>query len=257
MNEAILSTHGLTKSFGGVVAVQDVTFTVRRGEVFGVIGPNGAGKSTLFNLLSAALPPSSGRIDFDGEPTARKATHVLARRGMARTFQNVRLFGDQSAVENVKLGAYRKIRSGIIDGLFGGPRRAASERECDKRALHWLDFVGLSQLAGRHAEDLSFGQQRQLELARALALEPSLLLLDEPASGLNDQETARLARLVADLPRLGMTVLVVEHNMQFMMEVAHRILVLDSGRKIAEGTPAQVRSNPHVISVYLGSEAAA
>jgi branched-chain amino acid transport system ATP-binding protein len=257
MNEQILSTQGLTKAFGGVVAVQDVTFTVRRREVFGVIGPNGAGKSTLFNLLSAALSPSSGRIHFDGEPTAGTTTHNLARRGMARTFQNVRLFGDQSAVDNVKLGAYRKTRPSLVDGLFGGSRRAGTDPELDERASHWLEFVGLSQLAGQRAEDLSFGQQRLLELARALALEPSLLLLDEPASGLDDQETTRLARLVAGLPSLGITVLIVEHNMQLMMEVAHRILVLDRGRRIAEGSPAQIRSSPDVISVYLGSEGAA
>ena len=253
----VLVARGLTKRFGGLVAVSDLSFSVSRQEIFGVIGPNGAGKSTLFNLLAATYPPTAGEIDVDGRPTAGVPTHQLALRGMARTFQTLRLFGDQSVLDNVLIGSYRRARSGMWGGLIDyGPMRA-EEHERQRKARYWLEFVGLDPLAGHVAADLSFGQQRLLELARALALEPVLLLLDEPASGLNDRETERFAEMLRQLPGLGVTVLLVEHNMQLMMSVAEHMLVMDCGIKIAEGTPAEIQANPHVVEVYLGTEAIA
>ena len=252
----ILEVSGLTKSFGGVVAVSDVSFRVADNELFGVIGPNGAGKSTLFNLIAATHSPSAGTVEFRGKSTHRMASHQLALAGMGRTFQKLRLFGDQTVLENVLIGSWRHTQGTLRSGLFhwGMPNLEAAY--CDK-AMHWLDFVGLGALAAQRAENLSFGQQRLLELARALALEPVLLLLDEPASGLNDSETDRFAELLHKLPPLGMTVLLVEHNMKLMMNVAERMIVLDCGRLIAEGSPRQVRANAQVIDVYLGREEAA
>jgi branched-chain amino acid transport system ATP-binding protein len=250
----ILEVLGLTKVFGGLVAVSDVSFSVERHEIFGVIGPNGAGKSTLFNLLAASYMPTAGRIVFDGHPTAGWPTHRLALNGMARTFQNLRLFADQSVLDNVMIGSYRRARAGLMRGLTGLHEGRVSEINRREQALYWLDFVGLSGLETQGADNLSFGQQRLLELARALALEPSLLLLDEPASGLNDSETERFATMLRKLPGQGVTVLLVEHNMKLMMSVAERIMVLDCGRKIAEGTPSTIQADPCVVEVYLGRE---
>ena len=249
----ILKVQRLSKMFGGLVAVSEVSFDVKPQEIFGVIGPNGAGKSTLFNLLAATFPASGGQIEFGGRSTAGWPSYRLARAGLARTFQTLRLFGDQSALDNVLVGAYRRTRADLLGGLVGYPGAGADGRRLREEAMRSLEFVGLGDHAGQVAEDLSFGQQRLLELARALALEPTLLLLDEPASGLNERETEGFAALLRALPRRGITVLLVEHNMRLMMNVADRMVVLDCGRKIAEGTPAAIQGNQRVIEVYLGS----
>lgn len=252
MSQPVLEVRGLGKAFGGLVALSDLSFSVMRGEIFGVIGPNGAGKSTLFNLLAAALEPTTGQIFFEGKSSTGVPTHKLAQAGLARTFQNLRLFGDQSVMDNVLIGGWRHSRGGMASGLLGLEGAQRAQERLRAKALECLDFVGLVALADHRAEDLSFGQQRLLEVARALALEPVLLLLDEPASGLNDSETERFAEMVRQLPSRGITVLLVEHNMRLMMSVAQRMIVLDLGRMIAEGTPRQIQSDPRVVDVYLG-----
>ncbi|MGH8432281.1 MAG: ABC transporter ATP-binding protein, partial [Solimonas sp.] len=216
--------------------------------------PNGAGKTTLFNVIMAAFPPTEGQVLFEGRRITGLPAHRVARLGIARTFQNVRLFGDQTVLENVVIGTYRHTRAGLLGGTLRLPQAVAEEAQARADAMECLRFVGLAELADSEAETLPFGQQRLLEFARALALRPKLLLLDEPAAGLNDAETEELARLIGLLPARGITVLLVEHNMDLIMSVADRIVVLNYGTKIAEGEAGEVQRDPEVIRAYFGTE---
>ncbi|MCW5770041.1 MAG: ABC transporter ATP-binding protein [Rhodospirillaceae bacterium] len=251
----VLEVTRVGKSFAGLVALNDISFAVGGGSIQGVIGPNGAGKTTLFNVVTSVFPPTAGEVRFEGTRISGLPAYRVARMGVARTFQNVRLFGDQTVLENVVIGAYRHTRAGLVTGTLRLPSVVAEEARVRREAMECLHFVGLAADAQRKAEIMPFGQQRLLEFARALALRPKLLLLDEPAAGLNDNETEQLAQLILQLPARGITVLLVEHNMDLMMSVADRIVVLNYGTKIAEGTPDEIQDNRDVMRAYLGVEA--
>jgi len=253
-DRVLLETESLSKSFGGVHAVQEVSFSVRQGQIKGIIGPNGAGKTTLFNLITGVYRPDRGSIRFDGERCAGLAPHQMAERGIARTFQNVELFERMSVLENVMVGRHPRTRAGFISAAFrlGGAR--GEERLIREKALEILGFVGIVDKAEWVSSALPFGLQRVLEIARALATEPRLLLLDEPASGLNAVETRDLGRLLGRIRDRGITVLLVEHDMSLTMEICDEILVMDYGRRLAEGTPREIQRHPQVIAAYLGEE---
>jgi branched-chain amino acid transport system ATP-binding protein len=252
--QPLLRVEGLYKSFGGIQAVNGVTFGVMPGAIHAVIGPNGAGKTTLFNIITGVYAPSEGCIFYDGEEIQGTAVHELVGRGVARTFQNVELFGSLSVLENVLVGQHSRMRCGFWGAMmrWGWVRR--EEREARERAVELLRFVGLEEASGQRSTDLPFGWQRFLEIARALASKPRLLLLDEPASGLNAIETQRLAKLLEDIRKSGVTLLLVEHDMSLTMTISDQILVLHQGQKLAEGTPREIQSNEAVISAYLGKE---
>ncbi|AYH43831.1 ABC transporter ATP-binding protein [Azoarcus sp. DN11] len=248
----MLEVLNLSKTFGGVAAVRDVSFTVRGGSVHSVIGPNGAGKTTLFNLVSGVYTPSSGEIRFEGENVAGLGPDLLARRGMSRTFQNLQICMNMTACENVMLGAHLLSRSSLLGGMLGFTRRA--DRALRDEARHLMDYVGVGAYVDAHATQLSFGVLKRLEIARALAGKPRLLLLDEPAAGLNDTETHQVSELIRSIAASGITVVLVEHDMKMVMNISDHILVLDYGKKLAEGTSDEVRSDPRVIAAYLGTE---
>jgi branched-chain amino acid transport system ATP-binding protein len=250
----LLETESLSKSFGGVHAVQEVSFSVRSGQIKGIIGPNGAGKTTLFNLITGVYRPDAGSIRFDGERCVGLAPHQMAERGIARTFQNVELFERMSVLENVMVGRHPRTRAGFISAAFRLGRARGEERLIREKALEILGFVGITEKADWVSSALPFGLQRGLEIARALATEPRLLLLDEPASGLNAVETRDLGRLLGRIRDRGITVLLVEHDMSLTMEICDEILVMDYGRPLAEGTPREIQRNPQVIAAYLGEE---
>lgn len=251
---ALLKATALTKRFGGLAANNAVDLEVPQGSLFAVIGPNGAGKTTFFNMVSGFLSSTSGSIELDGRDVTHVPQHEIAGMGLVRTFQLVQLFNGMSVAENVEVGCHLATKGGVAASLFRPAWFRKQEIEVRERALELLDFVGLGAHADLDAELLPYGQQRLLELARALAARPKLLLLDEPAAGLNTQETEGLAHIIQKINAQGTTVLLIEHDVALVTRIAHRIAVLDFGKKIAEGTPDEIKAHPEVIAAYLGVE---
>lgn len=248
----MLEVDSLCKTFGGLDAVKDVSFTVNKGQIKTVIGPNGAGKSTLFNLISGTLAPTSGGVRFQGESITGLAPYQIAQRKMARTFQNIKMFAGMSALENVMVGRHLQSKAGFLSSMFSTPWASREEKDIYQKSMELLERFGIAEFAHMDAQNLAFGQQRAVELARALALDPEILLLDEPAAGLNIYETAELARMIKDIRDMGVTVLLVEHDMSLVMDISDEIVVLCFGQKIAEDLPRAIQQNQEVIKVYLG-----
>lgn len=254
MSTAILAVHNLSKSFGGVMAVQGVSFQVGEGELVALIGPNGAGKTTLFNMISCLIPPDGGEIWFKGERIDRSSPHELIHKGMARTFQNLEIWESMTVLENVMLGAYVHLKANILAAGLKWKTVRHDDQLAMEKALNALGRVGLADQAHLPARVLSYGQRKKLEIARAIVAEPDLLLLDEPMAGLNEAESRFVADLLGQLKGSGVSFLFIEHDMSVVMEIADRIVVLDFGKKIAEGPPRYIQNHPQVISAYLGEE---
>jgi ABC-type branched-subunit amino acid transport system ATPase component len=250
----LLAVEKLTRRFGGLVAVNDVSFVVRPGQIKGLIGPNGAGKTTCFNLIAGVIPPSAGRVTLAGEPIERLPPHQRVARGLARTFQNLQIFREMTVLENVMLGMHSRLGGGFVGAMLRTPRTRADERRAADEALAALGRVGLADRAARPAANLSFGECKILEIARALVARPKLLLLDEPMAGLPHESVVQVEQVVRELRGTGITVLLVEHNMGLVMRLCDEIAVLDHGELIAEGPPAAIRADRNVIRAYLGEE---
>ncbi len=252
MADSILELKDLSRHFGGVIAVDCLNVAVKRGTITSVIGPNGAGKTTIFNLVTGFLKPTSGKIIFRGKEINGFRPHLVARKEIARTFQNVQIFPQMSVLENVMVGRHVRSKLGFLPSLLAPPVFRKEERRIGKEAMRRLELVGISHLAREAAGSLPLGSQRQLEIARALAMEPSLILLDEPASGLNARETTKLGALIEKIRGMDITVVLVEHDMELVMDISDEVNVVNFGRCIASGTPSEVQSNPEVIAAYLG-----
>ena len=251
----MLTIEHLSKRFGGVHAVQDVSFTVRAGTIHAVIGPNGAGKTTLFNLVSGIYAPTSGRILLGDENVAGMAPDALARRGLSRTFQNLQVCMNMTAIDNVMVGAHLGLNQNLFASMLRLPAVRRRDAECRLEAARLMDFVGVGQYKDADASQMPYGALKRLEIARALAAEPKILLLDEPAAGLNHTETGQIEELIRKVAQSGVTVLLVEHDMKLVMNLSDQLLVLDYGKMLAVGTAAEVRANPDVIAAYLGAPA--
>ncbi|MBW0103492.1 ABC transporter ATP-binding protein [Pseudonocardia sp. KRD291] len=252
VGDTLLSMENVTMRFGGLVALDDVSFDIRRGEILGLIGPNGAGKTTCFNALTGVYRPSSGRVLLEGAPLGRRQRFQITQLGIARTFQNIRLFSEMTALENVVVGTDARHRTSVMGALFRVPRHTREEKQAIERAMALLEFVGIADRAADKARNLPYGYQRRLEIARALATEPKLLCLDEPAAGFNPAEKDNLMGLIRKIRDDGYTVLLIEHDMRLVMGVTDRIVVLEFGKKIAEGLPTEIRDDPAVVAAYLG-----